>query len=273
MPGLSDLRVASLATDTPLLEAARKDATAILHGDSTLAQPRTHLLTMLPAVHVRHSRRRAQNRGPMPGLSRYRGGCRSNTPCIRGGPTMTITTNDSITTANIDRYFPTEMEATYLNQVLDIDGNGAVILASEPLRNGSGRVIGTAYTVTAGAWDFVQDCVRRGAEFNDVAEQQEDAQLAAAEDAHECAMAHVDDSGRTSTAPTQIGEDGSPELVPAALLDRAMDLLREASRLGLRFDRGNAYIRAIYITKQNALCEQIADLEADVERTSGSLNT
>lgn len=36
--GLSDLRVASLATDTSLLEAARGDAAAILDGDPTLAR-------------------------------------------------------------------------------------------------------------------------------------------------------------------------------------------------------------------------------------------
>lgn len=117
-----------------------------------------------------------------------------------------ITTTDTVTVApampdrmpDIEGHFPTEIEATYLNQVIDVDGEDAVVLDAQPLRNGSGREIGTAYTIDMDAWVFVQDCVRAD-ESTEIAEQHEADQLAEAEDGHEAAMAQVDDTGRADS--------------------------------------------------------------------------
>lgn len=46
-------------------------------------------------------------------------------------------------------------EAVLLDQVVDIDGEDAVIVSREPVRNGSGRVVGERLTVTDDAWNFV----------------------------------------------------------------------------------------------------------------------
>ena len=45
-------------------------------------------------------------------------------------------------------------------------------------------------------------------------------------------------------------------------------LIREAARLGLNFDAGNAYIRRIYIDRQTALQSQIKALNASLEGTA-----
>lgn len=45
-------------------------------------------------------------------------------------------------------------------------------------------------------------------------------------------------------------------------------LLRAAARLGLNFDIGNAYIRRIYIDRQDALQLQIKALNSALEGTS-----
>ena len=45
-------------------------------------------------------------------------------------------------------------------------------------------------------------------------------------------------------------------------------LVREAARLGLNFDVGNAYIRSVYVDKQAALQSQIKALNASLEGTA-----
>lgn len=89
-----------------------------------------------------------------------------------------ITTEDAINSGHIIDHRPSEIEATYLNQILDVDGNDAVILGVEPIRNGSGREIGTAYTVTTNAWEFVQETIHRAGQYAaDQMAEAEDGQL------------------------------------------------------------------------------------------------
>ena len=49
----------------------------------------------------------------------------------------------------------TDDESALLAQIIDIDGSDEVILASEDIRNGSGRVVGSHLTIRPDAWDDV----------------------------------------------------------------------------------------------------------------------
>lgn len=40
-----------------------------------------------------------------------------------------------------------------LGQIIDVDGEGAVVLDRADIRNGSGRIIGERLTITEQAWD------------------------------------------------------------------------------------------------------------------------
>lgn len=81
---------------------------------------------------------------------------------------MTLYSRDMNTTwitadSTTDQRLATDAEMTYLEQVIDIDGRDAVVLAEEDVTNGSGRVVGTHLTVDADAWEFVQEALRRDA--------------------------------------------------------------------------------------------------------------
>ena len=56
-------------------------------------------------------------------------------------------------------------ELTYLAQIVDIDGVGATILNSEPIANGSGRVIGETYTVSDENAEWIAECIRAEAVY------------------------------------------------------------------------------------------------------------
>ena len=47
-------------------------------------------------------------------------------------------------------------EATILDQIIEIDGADAVIIATEEIRNGSGRVCGEHLLLTESAWTTIQ---------------------------------------------------------------------------------------------------------------------
>lgn len=54
---------------------------------------------------------------------------------------------------------PEPAAAVFLGQVVDVDGPSA-ILSEEPVRNGSGRVVGTRYTVTVDAAEAIRASLR-----------------------------------------------------------------------------------------------------------------
>lgn len=54
----------------------------------------------------------------------------------------------------------TESEATYLDQVVELDGPDAIV-SEEPVTNGSGRIIGRHVTISDDDWEFIQESVRR----------------------------------------------------------------------------------------------------------------
>ena len=64
-----------------------------------------------------------------------------------------------ISTSTVHDHDTTEAEAEYLGQVLAIDGEDAVIISREDIRNGSGRVCGEHLTVTDDAWECVQSAI------------------------------------------------------------------------------------------------------------------
>ena len=51
-------------------------------------------------------------------------------------------------------------EAVILDQIVAIDGDDTVIIATEEIRDGSGRVCGEHLLLTASAWSMVQESVR-----------------------------------------------------------------------------------------------------------------
>ena len=64
-----------------------------------------------------------------------------------------------INTTTTLRHHLTDAEHFVLGQVIDIDGEDAVIMARQPLTNASGRQIGEVWTVTDEAWGFVQQAI------------------------------------------------------------------------------------------------------------------
>lgn len=52
----------------------------------------------------------------------------------------------------------------FLRQVFDIDGEDATILAEEPIRNGSGSIIGTRFTITVDAAEAIRAGIAAGVE-------------------------------------------------------------------------------------------------------------
>lgn len=46
----------------------------------------------------------------------------------------------------------------YLEQIIDIDGSDAIV-AEETVFNGSGRAVGTEYTVTDETATFIAECI------------------------------------------------------------------------------------------------------------------
>ncbi len=55
------------------------------------------------------------------------------------------------------RHHPTDDEAAILAQIIDEDGEEAVILAREDLHDGSGHSIGERLLITDEAWQTVRD--------------------------------------------------------------------------------------------------------------------
>ena len=66
-----------------------------------------------------------------------------------------ITTTDN----RLDQHHLTEAESVYLGQIIDLDGEDAVIVAREDVRNGSGRVCGEHLTVTPETWEAVEAAI------------------------------------------------------------------------------------------------------------------
>ena len=69
-----------------------------------------------------------------------------------------------ISTSTIRNHDLTEAEAEYLGQILTIDGEDAVIISREDIRNGSGRVCGEHLTITDDAWECIQSAIAEAAE-------------------------------------------------------------------------------------------------------------
>lgn len=67
--------------------------------------------------------------------------------------------NIVINTATESHIYLTDAEHALLSQVIDIDGEPAVILERQPLRNASGRQIGEEWTITEEAWEFAQRAI------------------------------------------------------------------------------------------------------------------
>lgn len=56
----------------------------------------------------------------------------------------------------------TEDEQLLLSQVIDIDGEDRVIVETEPVRNGSNRIIGDHVLITSEAWQAVTEGMEVG---------------------------------------------------------------------------------------------------------------
>lgn len=50
-------------------------------------------------------------------------------------------------------------EMAYLAQVIDVDGYDATVLDERPVTNGSGRLVGTEYTVSDETASFIAECI------------------------------------------------------------------------------------------------------------------
>ena len=73
--------------------------------------------------------------------------------------------NTWITTSSLYQHSLTEDEAVLLDQVVDIDGEDAVVIERRPVKNASNRVIGDELVITDEAWEFVQESIRQAASW------------------------------------------------------------------------------------------------------------
>lgn len=69
---------------------------------------------------------------------------------------FTISTDDG----QVTDHTVTEAEDTYLGQVTALDGFDSVVTDQRTITNGSGRVCGEHWTITAAAWADVQTAIR-----------------------------------------------------------------------------------------------------------------
>lgn len=76
-----------------------------------------------------------------------------------------MTTYLSTPSKAIDYRNATEGELTLLGQIIDVDGNEDSIVSREPVRNGSGRIVGEHLTITDEAAEFIAESLRQMAEY------------------------------------------------------------------------------------------------------------
>lgn len=76
-----------------------------------------------------------------------------------------MTTYLSTPSKAIDYRTATEDELTLLGQIIDVDGNEDSIVSREPVRNGSGRIVGEHLTITDEAAEFIAESLRQMAEY------------------------------------------------------------------------------------------------------------
>lgn len=74
-------------------------------------------------------------------------------PVIEGGQVVTVW-----------HHQPPDAVGVYLDQLIGLDGESAVILSREPIRNGSGRLVGELVTVTRDAAEVIRDAIAADAE-------------------------------------------------------------------------------------------------------------
>ena len=91
---------------------------------------------------------------------------RSGEKTQTGSPERDImTTYLSTPSKAIDYRTATEDELTLLGQIVDVDGNEDSIVNREPVRNGSGRLMGEHLTITDEAAEFIAESIRQMAEI------------------------------------------------------------------------------------------------------------
>ena len=77
-------------------------------------------------------------------------------------------------------------QEVYLDQIIALDGRDAVVLDEQPVRNGSGRIVGSHMMITREAWEAVQEAIAAAADDVAAASEQQ-----AEEAAQEIALANV----------------------------------------------------------------------------------
>jgi len=83
-----------------------------------------------------------------------------------------MTTYISTSTDEVEMIQLDESQEAYLDQIIALDGRDRIVLEEQPVRNGSGRIIGSHLTITTGTWETIQEAVTAAAEDEDARTEQ-----------------------------------------------------------------------------------------------------